>query len=111
MDTFKVYNYRPELGAIEVCNFGCKHRVTYHEVKRITRRPKEDYDRWIEFLHYTHGGTGTVRVAYDAQGRRYEQTPNWDAPGPWKRVDGKVFWNHPTIKYDVARDLAGNIIK
>lgn len=111
MKTVTVYHYRRDLDATRVCDMGCKHSVTFHEVKRLTPAPAEDYQKMVKGLHYTHDGVGTVRVAYDAQGRRYEQMPTWDGPGAWLRQDGKAFFDRPVIRRDVAYTLDNRIIK
>lgn len=110
MSQFTVYRYRPDLDATLICNLGCKHRVTYHEVKRITLVGNES--KWIKGLHYTSDGWGNERIAKDAQGREYRSQDSWDGYSGWMR-DGKaseVFFGRPVLRMDAAFDLLGNTI-
>jgi hypothetical protein len=117
MRTFKVYHYRSDLDDTLMCDLGCKHRVTYHEVKRLTECPEEAFDEFIKGLNYNSDGIGKVRVARDYQGRRYLSKPTWDGYGPWvcqdstdKYGDKKSFWNHPVVRLDAAFSLTGERI-
>lgn len=108
--THTVYHYRRDLTNPAMrCNLGCKHRVTYHESKRVTIINK----RWelVPHLGYDHDAYGDVFAAMDAQGRVYTYTPTYDGPGRWKREDGKVFYNRPIIRMEVAFTLDGKPIK
>lgn len=93
----------------ERCDLGIRHKVTYFGVKRITLAPDEFYDEWFDYLYYTHGGTGTIQVAYDIQGRRYERKPHWDGYTNWKRMeDGEIFFDRPSSR--PAKDVYGRVI-
>lgn len=105
----RVYHYRKDLNTEVKCDLGCKHRVTYHEAKEIALTRIESV--FIEHLYYTHGGVGEAQYAEDYQGRRYRREQYWDGWTAWTRDDGKVFFDRPVIRADVAFDLAGNRIK
>jgi hypothetical protein len=103
-DTVTVYHYRRDLdNKAMMCSLGCKHRVTYHEAKRITVVEKRR--ELIPYLAYTHDAYGDVFDAVDTQGRIYTFTPTWDGPGVWMRTDKKAFWKRPVVRMDAAFTL------
>lgn len=108
--TIKVYHYRPDLSnKAAVCNLGCKHWVTYHEVKRVTITAARK--ELVPYLAYTQDAVGDVFDAVDAQGRLYTFTPTWDGPGTWRRaVDSKNFHGRPILRMDAAFTLDGKPI-
>lgn len=106
------YHYRSELDEVRVCEYGSKHRLTFHEAKVIIENPSESYPKLIPYLDYYTAGWAMVRVGYDYQGRRYTKTPNYENCGPWLRdSDGKTFWNRPVVRGDKAFTLDGREIK
>lgn len=112
MRTFRVYRYQRELNTTVKCNLGCTHSVTFHKMKVLRENDDDGYRSWITALNYPSDGWGTVRVAYDTQGRRYESRPYWDGYSPWIRmVDNERFWTRPTPRLDVAFNLDGRIIR
>jgi hypothetical protein len=104
MQVIRVFRYLHSRNETRVCDLGCKHRVTIHEVKHLTRAPDEDWSETIPYLNYDKPGVGTIRVAYDSDGKRYTQTPSWDGPGPWHGEDDH-YWTRPVVTFDAAFDL------
>jgi hypothetical protein len=88
--------------------------VTIHEVKHLTLAPEEDYREEVPYLNYDKPGIGTIRVAYDKDGQRYTQTPEWGGPGPWLGDNDSehehIYWRRPIVTLDAAFDLDGTRI-
>ena len=108
--TVKGYHYRRDLDDRKyVCSLGCKHIVTYHEVKRLTIIAKRH--ELVPHLGYDRDAFGDVFEAVDTQGRDYIYVPTWEGPGVWTgTVDDKKFWTRPVIRMDAAFDILGNKI-
>lgn len=104
-----VYHYRRDLGAKRVCDLGCRHRITFHERKRITI--VSEHQELIPFLNYDRPALGTVYEATDAQGRTYIGKPSFDSPVSWVRSDGKAFFSRPVIRMDAAFTLDNRLIR
>jgi len=97
----------------EVCNLGCKHKVEFYEVKRIT--VVDIVDEFIKALNYTSDGTAPVLYAKDTQGRIYRSAPGWDwAVGRnWTRGKEKYFFTDKkpyANDFSIPKDLTGKVI-
>jgi hypothetical protein len=93
-----------EVGDVEeVCEYGDKHVVTYHETKKVTETG--------ETREFDDGYTlNQTPLFSDAQGRVYHLRPAFDSGRAFYRrdVDHAGFEGRPGRYQGSARDLLGN---